>query len=135
MYATHFSNITNTKGIRYVSTQKSPKCTINPWFVTGFSDAEGCFIIGLSKDSKRTNGWIVALEFAISLHEKDQVLLENILSFFLEVGTIRKAGNNVIKYQVRSIADLSIVIAHFEKYPLITQKWADYQLFKQAKAR
>lgn len=51
--------------------------------------------------------------------------------FFL-VGTIKKVGNNLIKYQVRSITELAIVIAHFEKYSLITQKWADYQLFKQA---
>ncbi len=44
----------------------------------------------------------------------------------------KKGGNNLIKCQVRSITDLAIVIAHSEKYPLITQKWADYQLFKQA---
>jgi hypothetical protein len=34
--------------------------------------------------------------------------------------------------QVRSVKDLSAVINHFYKYPLITQKLADYELFKQA---
>ena len=34
--------------------------------------------------------------------------------------------------QVRSVKDLSAVINHFDKYPLITQKLADYELFKQA---
>jgi len=29
---------------------------LNPYFVTGFSDAEGCFAIGLTKDSKRKTG-------------------------------------------------------------------------------
>ena len=38
----------------------------------------------------------------------------------------------MIKYQVRSITELAVVIAHLDKYPLITQKWADYKLFKQA---
>lgn len=128
---THSMHILKTKGIRYSSTQVLRKCAINPWFLTGFFDAESCFIVGLSKDSKRTNGWIVALEFAVALHEKEQVLLDDIRSLFL-VGTIKKVGNNLIKYQVRSVAELAIVIAHFEKYPLITQKWADYQLFKQA---
>ena len=132
MYATYFRHIPNTKGIRYMSTQEvSQKCTINPWFLTGFLDAESCFFIGLFKDSKRKTGWIVSLEFAISLHEKEQVLLDDIRSFF-GVGIIKKGGNNLIKYQVRSITDLAVVIAHCDKYPLITQKWADYQLFKQA---
>jgi hypothetical protein len=27
---------------------------------------------------------------------------------------------------------MQILIAHLDKYPLLTQKWADYQLFKQA---
>lgn len=27
---------------------------------------------------------------------------------------------------------LSVIISHFDKYPLITQKQADYELFKQA---
>jgi hypothetical protein len=32
---------------------------------------------------------------------------------------------------VTSLADLEVVIDHFDKYPLITQKRADYMLFKQ----
>jgi len=41
-------------------------------------------------------------------------------------------GNCALKYQVNSIKDLAIIIEHFDKYPLITQKLADYKLFKQA---
>ena len=89
VYVTHFRLIAINKGIRSMSTSVSQKCTINPLFITGFLDAESSFIIGLSKDSKRTNGWIVAIEFAISLHEKDQVLLDDIRSFF-SVGTLKK---------------------------------------------
>ena len=105
---------------------------LNPYFITGFSDAESCFIVGLSEDSKRKAGWIVALEFTITLHDKEKVLLEAIRCFFSGVGAIKKGGDSLIKYLVRSVNDLAILIAHFDKYPLITQKWADYQLFKQA---
>jgi len=38
----------------------------------------------------------------------------------------------MIKYKVNSSKDLAIVIAHFDKYPLITQKQADFLLFKEA---
>lgn len=105
---------------------------LNPYFITGFSDAESSFSIGLYKDDKRKTGWIVALEFTIALHEKEEILLEAIRNFFSEVGIVKKVNNNLIRYQVRSINDLAIIIAHFDQYPLISQKWSDYQLFRQA---
>jgi len=33
---------------------------------------------------------------------------------------------------ISSIKDIKVLVNHFDSYPLITQKWADYQLFKQA---
>jgi hypothetical protein len=33
---------------------------------------------------------------------------------------------------VKSIKELQLIIYHFDKYPLITKKLADYNLFKQA---
>jgi hypothetical protein len=48
------------------------------------------------------------------------------------VGSIStKHGPQTIKYYVQSIKDLAIIIDHFDKYPLITQKRADYEIFKQ----
>ena len=46
-------------------------------------------------------------------------------------GNIRKHGKDSIQYRVSSIKDLKVIIDHFDKYPLITQKLADYLLFKQ----
>lgn len=37
-----------------------------------------------------------------------------------------------MKFLVQSVKDLQVIIDHFENYPLITQKRADYELFKQA---
>jgi len=51
---------------------------------------------------------------------------------FLGVGYVSKMGDYSLKYQVSSAKDLAIIIEHFDKYPLITQKLADYKLFKQA---
>lgn len=72
----------------------------------------------------------VSLCFAISLDKTDKTLLEMIQLFF-GVGKISKNGDNLL-FRVRSVTELAIIINHFEKYPLITQKWSDYQLFKQA---
>jgi hypothetical protein len=89
------------------------------------------FTLVLEKNKKYSTGWVVELNFLITLHQKDQTLLESIQSFF-EVGIISKQGENVIKFQVRSNKDLAVIIDHFDKYPLITQKKSDYLLFKQA---
>jgi hypothetical protein len=48
------------------------------------------------------------------------------------VGEVYKAERNVYRYMVRTPEDLDLIINHFDKYPLITQKQADYLLFKSA---
>ena len=68
--------------------------------------------------------------FSIGLHNKDKVLLERIRNFF-GVGSITKYGAKAIQYRVSSVIDLAKIIDHFDKYPLITQKQADFELFKQ----
>ena len=37
-----------------------------------------------------------------------------------------------MQYRVESIKELQVIIDHFDKYPLKTQKLADYNLFKKA---
>ena len=49
---------------------------------------------------------------------------------YFGVGYITQHGTNTLQYRVKSIKDLNIIIEHFEKYPLITQKLGDYLLFK-----
>jgi len=70
--------------------------------------------------------------FTISLHVKDINLLQQIKSYF-GVGNISKEYKNILQYRVTSIKDLTNkIIPHFEKFPLITQKKADFILFKEA---
>jgi hypothetical protein len=65
------------------------------------------------------------------LHSKDLILLNRIQSFF-GVGTIRvRKQNNQVIYSVKSIKDLTnCIIPHFIKYPLLSQKRGDFELFK-----
>jgi hypothetical protein len=66
----------------------------------------------------------------IVLHQKDEALLKLIKAFF-GVGNISKR-DDYIEYVVTSVKDILIIVNHFSKYPLVTQKKADYELFKQA---
>ena len=60
----------------------SRKVKLNPLFLTGFTDAEGSFWVSISKNKILNIGWRVKLYFEIHIHNKDQVLLEQIQKFF-----------------------------------------------------
>ena len=49
---------------------------MNTWFLTGFSDAEGCFVISVLQNKELKIGWVVKLKFKIGLHKKDRIILE-----------------------------------------------------------
>lgn len=111
------------------SLEDKPSVQMRSWFITGLSDGESCFYIGIPKNSKSKYGWSVELIFTLTLHKKDRDILEQIKNYF-SAGYITKHGINTIQYRVKSIKDLELIISHFEKYPLITQKLGDYILFK-----
>lgn len=116
-------------GTRNYSTNSAS--SINPQFITGFSDAESSFFITLIKSNKSATGYYIQLCFQIGLHKKDMYLLELVKSYF-GVGNIQSQINNLNVYRITSFKDLAVIISHFNEYPLITKKRADYELFQLA---
>jgi len=103
---------------------------LNPHWITGFTDAEGCFSIKFTRSNDYKLKWRTQAQFQIKLHERDLVLLNRIKDFF-GVGTIVK-DNTYIVYSVKTIENLTrIIIPHFNNYPLLTKKFADFYLFEQ----
>jgi hypothetical protein len=113
------------------ATVDEPK--LSPYWVTGFADAESSFSLKVSKSSSTRSGWNVIPEFQITLHSRDLLLLRKIHSFF-GIGIVgEREDRNQAYYSVQSArAIVNVIIPHFDRYPLITQKRADYLLFKQA---
>lgn len=68
--------------------------------------------------------------FQISLHEKDAFLLHRLKDFF-GVGKVINRKDDVFYYNVSNFEDLNVIIYHFDKYPLVTEKWVDFELFKK----
>ena len=59
--------------------------------------------------------------------------MKNFQSYFKGVGRIGKERNGCCDFTVSSLDQiLKIIIPHFDKYPLNTQKSADYLLFREA---
>ena len=104
---------------------------LNPNWVTGFIDGEGCFTLSIAENVRCKTGWAVQACFTIVLHSRDEYLLLQIKSFFENTGKIWLKNDFVI-YQVRSINDiLKVIIPHFDKYPCITQKQSDFLIWKK----
>jgi hypothetical protein len=102
---------------------------MNPWFLTGFLDAEASFYLIVYKSNNVKTGWYVRAVFEVHLHLKDKALLEGIQTTLGGVGNIRITDNKVsLKIYSR---DLAILLDHLNNYPLITKKQADFKLFKE----
>lgn len=86
---------------------------LDPLWISGFVNAEGSFLVSFYQ-----TGQINAV-FSIGLNERDLPLLKKIQSFF-EIGNINKVpSNNAVHYRVSAISELNtIIISHFERYPL-----------------
>lgn len=103
---------------------------LDPWFVTGFTDAGGSFMIRIRKNSKYNTGWLVSPVFSITLHIKDLLLLESFQAYFGGIGNISKSGLNCFKFKVESLKDITNnIIPHFTQFPLQTQKGGEFLLF------
>lgn len=105
--------------------------SIDPFFLTGFVDAEGCFSISVYQHDTARLGWRAELGFVIGLHEKDAVLLESIRDT-LGAGRIHKLGSNSLLLRIEKIDDLQKIVDHFDEYPLLSAKAADFSLFREA---
>lgn len=106
--------------------------SFNPFFFTGFADAEANFYVRISQKSNMKVGWTVEPFFSIRLHNKDLAMLNLIKNFFGGRGKIyNHEGVQEATYRVGVLKELDLIITHFDNYPLITQKFCDFLLFKE----
>jgi hypothetical protein len=92
---------------------------LDPWFVTGLAEGEGCFCVSFAVRSKLKVGLESRPSFSLSLNARDRELLGALQAFF-ECGWIRESrSDRTFKYEARSVRDLvDRIVPHFEAYPL-----------------
>jgi hypothetical protein len=106
--------------------------------VSGFSDAEGCFSVIISKRSNLK--WRVIASYESSSLLKDIEILYRLKDFFGvgPDGAVKPhwpnrnvtSRNKLAVYRVTAINDLlTVIIPHFSSYPLFSQKNSDFQLW------
>lgn len=103
---------------------------LNPWFVTGFTDDEGCFNVRFTKTSK---GDSVNLRFLVTQHVRDAELLNSLVDYFgCGRYCVRLSTSLHGDYVVTKFEDIRCkIIPFFDKYPLQSEKYLDFLDFKK----
>lgn len=104
---------------------------IESQWIVGFTDGEGCFHIGISKNQTMKLGFQVLPEFTIVQHQRDVNVLYALKDFF-QCGVVRKNHGDVLAYRVRNQKHLrEIIIPFFEQHKLKTKKRVDFLKFRR----
>ena len=116
--------------------QKGHTLKLNPYYLSGFVDGEGCFAISINKRTKSKDKLYVRLKFEIELREDDKEILEQIRAtlgcgylYRLDYAKYKKWMPHY-KYMVSNFSDLDEkVIPFFRKYPLQGKKRNNFEAF------
>jgi hypothetical protein len=114
--------------------QETARPRLDPMWVVGFVDGEGCFSVSVHQSSlvRQTRGWQLQPTFQVYQHERYREVLEDLISFF-GIGRIRAKGpkSSVLTYAVDSLGDLEEgILPFFETHQLVV-KAADFRLFAE----
>ncbi len=99
-------------------------------YLSGYTDGEGSFFISFSPRPTFFTKIEVRPSFGVAQNsDRKEVLL--LMQQYFGCGSIRKNPcDKTYKYEVRSIHDLmDKIIPHFKKYPLLSSKKKDFELF------
>ena len=103
---------------------------MNPFWVVGFVDGEGCFYVGINRNRTMKTGYQVLPEFRIVQHKRDVQILYALKKFF-GCGVVRKNHDDRYELRIRKLSCLKNVVKFLEKHPLKTKKNVDFKKFRR----
>ena len=102
---------------------------LDPNWIVGFVDGEGCFHVGISKHSELRFGYQILPELTVVQHKSDIDLLYKIKSA-MNCGVVRRNHGDRYCWRVRSLENISeIIVPFFEKYKLKSKKRIEFIKF------
>ncbi len=111
---------------------------LNPYYISGFVDGEGCFAITLSRAPSKRHGVDARLLFEIELRADDVEILERIketlgCGHLYRLDYRRYGWKPHVKYKVSSFKEIDEkLIPFFERYHLQAKKRKSFKLFCEA---
>ena len=112
--------------------QETRSTALDPGWVVGFTDGEGCFSVSIHRNdlARRTGGWHIQPTFQVSQHKDHQVVLYSLQSFF-GCGKVRDKGrgSSVEVFVVHSTIQLLERIIPFFEANELRIKRDDFEKF------
>ena len=102
---------------------------LNPDWVVGFVDGEGCFFVGVQRNPTVKIGYQVIPEFRVVQHMRDIDVLHALKRFF-GFGRVCRNHDERWEFRVRRLEHLREVARFFSEHPLKTKKRIDASKFK-----
>ena len=104
---------------------------LDPQWIVGFVDGEGCFHVGINPNAEMTARYQVLPEFTVVQHQRDVQILHALKAHF-GCGVVRSNHGDRMAYRVRGQEHLlGTIIPFFDKHPLKTKKNVDYRKFRR----
>ena len=101
---------------------------LNPDWVVGFVDGEGCFYVGINPHPEMKLGYQVLPEFRVVQHKRDVQILYALKRFF-RCGVVRRNHEDRYELRIRKLSCLLEAVMFFERHPLKTKKNVDFKKF------
>ena len=102
---------------------------IDPFWLTGFVNAEGCFSVILFKSKTSKLGEAIKLSFILTQSARDIDLIKSFIEY-LGCGNITLENRGTIDFKVTKFSELKdIIVPFFIKYPLQGNKTLDFYNF------
>lgn len=123
-------NIWSAKGniklepIRFKDNYVKP--SLNDSWLSGFTDAEGCFTCSIGDRKGYSYNYNIAQK-----GEDNIIILEHIKSLFKAGKVFNHFVKNVFEYRISGVKACSNIFPYFNKYVLLTKKSLSYTLWKQ----
>jgi hypothetical protein len=110
--------------------KKNIEINFNNSYLSGLTQADGCFHISIELNKKLKLGVVVKPKIILSQHKNFKNFFE-LIKKYLGVGYII-INRNEVQYIVNSVPQIEQkIIPYFDKYPLRSRKLESYMIFKE----
>lgn len=118
--------LNNRFGSDTIKLKNSPVLiTLQDAWLSGFTDAEGCFNVSITANSRYTLGHVIKMRYI--LDQKDSIILNKVYELFgFGKVTLRSGTEDVYRYTATGFKPLNGVIAYFKLHPLKTKKASSF---------
>jgi LAGLIDADG endonuclease len=116
------------ENFNYLILPPSQSITLNNYWLTGFSQADGSFHISIIKSKSHKTGFSVRLEFSIK--QNDDIPLK-LLYDTIKMGNLSQYKNGIWCYKSSGFKTAAILINYFDTYNLFSGKYVKFLKFRK----